>query len=150
LQQPLRAEDTSQAVRRGRILFFHPNSAGCYKCHTVQGRGGRIGPDLSHIGATFTREKLIDSILEPSREISPQFTNWSLLATDGKIYTGMIVHENEGTTILGQSDGTLVSLKTIDVEERLPQSISVMPEKLEERLGVSDFQDLLAFLQSLK
>jgi putative membrane-bound dehydrogenase-like protein len=150
MNNPISPNEASRAAMRGRILFFHPNSAGCYKCHTVQGRGGRIGPDLSHIGGTFTREKLIDSILEPSKEISPQFTNWSMVSSDGKIHTGMIVHENEGVTVLGQPDGNLITLKTLDVEERSPQSISVMPEKLEERLSVSDFRDLLAFLQSLK
>jgi putative heme-binding domain-containing protein len=138
------------AVQRGRIAFFHPNAAGCSKCHTVQGRGGKIGPDLSRIGGTFTREKLIDSILEPSREISPQFTNWSMISTDGKVYAGMIVDENEGKTVLGQSDGQTITLKTADVEERTPQTASVMPEKLEERLTVQEFRDLLAFLQSLK
>ncbi|SFJ01394.1 PVC-type heme-binding CxxCH protein [Planctomicrobium piriforme] len=143
-------DDQQTAAMRGRIVFFHPNSAGCAKCHTVDGRGGKIGPDLSRAGSMFSREKLIDSILEPSKEISPQFTNWSMIATDGRVHTGMIVNENEGVTVLGQTDGTLVTLKTVDVEERTPQTTSVMPEKLEEKLTTRDFRDLLAFLQSLK
>lgn len=150
LALPTPPDEIAGAAMRGRIAFFHPHGAGCYKCHTVLGRGGKIGPDLSRIGGTFTREKFIDSILEPSKEISPQFTNWSMVSTDGKVYTGMIVHENEGTTVLGQADGTLVTLKTADVEERTPQTTSVMPEKLEERMTVQEFRDLLAFLEALK
>src|SRR5439155_26203952 len=57
----------------GRRLFFHSNGAGCFKCHIVDGRGGRVGPDLSRTAGTMTRERLIQSILEPSREIAPQF-----------------------------------------------------------------------------
>jgi putative membrane-bound dehydrogenase-like protein len=50
----------------GRRTFFHVNSAGCYKCHAVGGRGGQVGPDLTVIARTMDRQKLIDSILEPS------------------------------------------------------------------------------------
>jgi putative heme-binding domain-containing protein len=136
-------------VASGRRVFYHPNGPGCYKCHTVEGRGGRVGPDLSYIGRSFTREKLIDSILEPSREVSPQFTTWNMLTRDGVVHTGMIVHENEGRTILGDSEGRTTELATIDIEERAPQRVSVMPEKLWERMTVQEFRDLLAYLQSL-
>jgi putative heme-binding domain-containing protein len=118
-------------------------------CHTVNGRGGNIGPDLSTIGRARTRERLIDSILEPGREIAPQFTTWSMLTTDGHIHTGMIVHENKGTTVLGTLEGERIELQTIDIDLRTPQRTSVMPDRLEERVTVGEFRDLLAFLQSL-
>jgi putative heme-binding domain-containing protein len=135
--------------KRGRRVFFHPNGPGCYKCHTVDGRGGRVGPDLSGIGRSMSREKLIDSILEPSREVAPQFTTWSMIDKDGVVHTGMIVHENEGRTILGDAEGKTVELPTIDIEQRMPQRTSVMPEKLQDRMTLQEFRDLLAFLQSL-
>jgi putative membrane-bound dehydrogenase-like protein len=134
---------------RGRRVFFHPNGPGCYKCHTIDGRGGRVGPDLSSIGRSMSREKLIDSILEPSREVAPQFTTWSMVDKDGVVHTGMIVHENEGRTILGDTEGKTVELPTIDIEQRTPQRTSVMPEKLQDRMTLQEFRDLLAFLQSL-
>ena len=136
-------------VERGRLVFYHPNGPGCFKCHTVEGRGGRVGPDLSYVGRSFTREKLIDSILEPSKEVSPQFTTWSMLTSDGVVHTGMIVHENEGRTILGDSEGRTTEISTYDVQERVPQRVSVMPEKLWERMTVQEFRDLLAYLESL-
>jgi putative membrane-bound dehydrogenase-like protein len=134
----------------GRRLFFHPNGPGCYKCHTVHGRGGNIGPDLSTIGGALTRKKLIESIRKPSREVAPQFTTWTMISTSGKTYTGMIVHENKGDTVLGLKDGTTIQLKTADVEERAPQKTSVMPEKLEQQMTEREFEDLIAFLESLK
>jgi putative membrane-bound dehydrogenase-like protein len=143
--------DRSPAGRpeHGRRVFFHPNGPGCAKCHRVDGRGGRVGPDLSTIGRSSSREKLVDSILEPSKEVAPQFTTWSMLGRDGVVHTGMIVHENEGRTLLGDSEGKIVELPTIDVEERTPQRTSVMPDKLQERMTVQEFRDLLAYLQSL-
>jgi putative heme-binding domain-containing protein len=138
------------SIDTGFFVFFHPAGPGCSRCHTIHGRGGKVGPDLSKIGAIFTREKLIDSILEPSKEISPQFTNWQVVHTDGRIFTGMIVHENEGKTILGDREGKTIELKTHEIEERRPVPTSVMPEKLTDRMTVQEWRDLLAYLQSLK
>ncbi|MCA9053031.1 MAG: c-type cytochrome [Planctomycetaceae bacterium] len=141
---------TEFTVAAGERIFFHPNGPRCYQCHTVNGRGGRIGPDLSRIGAAMSREKLLDSILNPSKEVSPQFTTWNLVTTAGQVHTGMIVFENKGETTIGNSDGKTVTIPTIDIETRTPQTISVMPEKLEDRLTVTELRDLLAFLESLR
>src|SRR5262249_22704309 len=134
----------------GRRIFYHANSAGCFKCHTVNGRGGKVGPDLSTVGRPLSRERLIDSILEPSKEIAPQFVTWTFETAAGRVHTGMIVLENEGQTIVGDSDGKTTELKTIDIVARTPQKVSVMPEKLGERMTLQEFRDLLAYLESLK
>ena len=109
-----------------------------------------IGPDLSHVGSTFSAEKLVTSILEPSREVSPQFTTWVMTTLAGQVHTGMIVHENEGKTVLGNAEGNTIELPTAMVENRTPQKISVMPEKLVERLSRHEWVDLIAFLRSRK
>ena len=132
----------------GRRIFFHPNGPGCFKCHIVDGRGGRIGPDLSRAVGTINRVQLIQSILEPSREIAPQFVSWTFELKDGKVVTGMVVHENEGKTIVGNAEGQLIEIKTADIESRTPQKISVMPEKLAERMTLQELRDVLAFLDS--
>jgi putative heme-binding domain-containing protein len=134
----------------GRRLFYHASGPGCYKCHTVNGRGGKVGPDLSRIVESMNRIQLIQSILEPSGEIAPQFVAWSFETTDGKVLTGMIVHENEGKTIIGDAEGKLTEVKTIDIVQRVPQTKSVMPDKLADLMTLQEFRDLLAFLESLK
>ena len=141
-----RGRDADPAA--GRRIFFHPNGAGCFKCHIVDGRGGRVGPDLSRAVGTMNRERLIQSILEPSREIAPQFVSWTFELKDGKVVNGMVVHENEGKTIVGNAEGQLIEIKTADIETRTPQKISVMPEKLAERMTLQELRDLLAFLDS--
>lgn len=137
-------------VEAGRRLFYHPNGPGCFKCHTIDGRGGKIGPDLTNVVRTLNRPQIIESILEPSREIAPQYVSWTLSMRDGKVHTGMIVQENEGRLTLGTNEGKTVELKTADVEERVLQKVSVMPEKLFDRMTLQEFRDLLAFLDSAK
>jgi putative heme-binding domain-containing protein len=132
----------------GRRIFFHPNGPGCFKCHTIDGRGGRIGPDLSRTVGTMNRVQLIQSIMEPSREIAPQFVSWTFELKDGRVVTGMVVHENEGKTIIGDAEGKLIEFKTLDIESRTPQKISVMPDKLADRMTLQELRDLLAFLDA--
>jgi putative membrane-bound dehydrogenase-like protein len=148
LAQLNRGRDVDPAA--GRRLFYHANGPGCYKCHTVNGRGGRVGPDLSRIVDSMNRIQLIQSILEPSSEIAPQYVTWTLELSDGKVHTGMIVHENEGKTIVGDAEGKLTELKTIDIVARTAQQKSVMPDKLPEQMTLQEFRDLIAFLESLR
>jgi putative membrane-bound dehydrogenase-like protein len=148
LAQLNRGRDADPAA--GRRLFYHANGPGCYKCHTVNGRGGPVGPDLSRIVDSMNRIQLIQSILEPSSEIAPQYVTWALETADGKVHTGMIVHENEGKTIVGDAEGKLTELKTIDIVARAAQQKSVMPDKLPEQMTLQEFRDLIAFLESLR
>jgi putative heme-binding domain-containing protein len=136
----------------GRRVFFRANSAGCYKCHTVNGRGGNIGPDLTNIARTADRRKLAESILEPSKEIAPQFTLWSFVMDDGKVHHGVILGDTRDgkRQRIGTPEGRLVDLSLTRIELRTPQQKSVMPENLIDRLTATEFRDLLAFLETLK
>ena len=135
----------------GRRVFFAHQGPLCAKCHTIQGRGGNIGPDLSTIARTATRQKLIDSILDPSKEISPYFITWSISTTSGKVHTGLIVTENnKGDIELGDNEGNIIRIPREDVEERTPSKVSVMPQGLHQRMTTQEFTDLLAYLETLK
>ena len=77
----------------GERVFFHPKGPGCYRCHQVDGRGGRVGPDLTRLAKGMDRRRLVQSILQPSLEIAPQFVAWSVARTDGTVFTGVLVGE---------------------------------------------------------
>lgn len=135
----------------GRNVFYHPMGAGCAKCHRVEGRGGQVGPDLSVIARTMNRAKLMESILEPSREISPHFTNWMFTLKDGRVLTGLIINEGQGGKLeLGQANGDVTLIPLDQIEERAPSNVSLMPAKLNELLSATDFADLLTYLETLK
>jgi putative heme-binding domain-containing protein len=135
----------------GRRIFFHPHSTGCFKCHTVHGRGGKVGPDLSVVARSMDRKKLAESIFEPSREISPQYVGWTFVMKSGRVHTGLVVGEGPGDRIqIGAADGTVQTIQREEIEEWQPSRTSIMPEKLHERLTPGEFRDLLAFLETLK
>uniref|UniRef100_A0A7C2NUU5 C-type cytochrome n=1 Tax=Schlesneria paludicola TaxID=360056 RepID=A0A7C2NUU5_9PLAN len=135
----------------GRRVFFSPHGPQCAKCHTVHGRGGKIGPDLSVIARTMNREKLHDSIVNPSKEISPYFLTWVVATHSGKAYTGLIVSENGGRDLaVGDAEGNVTTIPWDDIESRTPSPVSVMPQGLHQRMTPQEFADLLGYLETLK
>ena len=142
---------SKDSAESGRRAFFHTNGAGCYKCHTVGGRGGQIGPDLTVIARTMSRQKLAESILEPSKEISPQFTTWAIETTGGKVLTGMLLGEEvNGDLRLGNNLGEVFFVPFKEIDSRNPLKTSIMPEKLHESMTSDEFRDLIAYLETLK
>lgn len=130
----------------GGRLFFHPKGPGCYRCHQFDGRGGRSGPELTGIGRSLTRERLIESILDPNKEVAPQFTTWNVGLRDGRIVTGTRLGETLEGTEYGEADGKIVVVKPEEVEEARPRRESLMPEGLHRIMTEQDFRDLLTFL----
>jgi putative membrane-bound dehydrogenase-like protein len=135
----------------GERLFFHARGPRCFACHRVDGRGTAIGPDLSTIGRALNREKLIESILTPSKEIAPQFTSWVIVTKDGKSRTGVIVEEKfDSTIVVADTEGKLETIPRLDIEQREASKTSIMPENLPSLMTRQEFRDLLAFLEKLK
>ena len=155
-RRPTRPEDWERlvgsggSVEAGRRVFFHNAGPQCARCHTVNGRGRRVGPDLSLIARSRNRRQLLESILVPSREVAPQFTSWTLVTTDGKVLVGVIVYENRDRLTIEDAQGKQTNLANTEVELRTPEKTSLMPEKLIDRLAISELRDLLAFLETLK
>jgi hypothetical protein len=134
----------------GERVFFHAKGPQCYLCHRVDGRGGVAGPDLSTIGNALNRVRLVESILEPSKEVAPMFVNWRFRLRSGAVLDGRILQENVGEAWIVDAKAQVTKVKSIDIEERLPSRISIMPEKLHHVLTRKEFRDLVAFLAGLK
>jgi putative heme-binding domain-containing protein len=135
----------------GERLFFHSKGPRCYACHRIDGRGAAVGPDLSTIGSAMNRAKLIESILDPNKEIAPQFQSWLISTRDGKVRTGTIVDEGPDSTVtVADATGKLEVIPRMSIEERHAQPGSIMPAKLVELMTPEEFRDLIAFLCSRK
>jgi putative heme-binding domain-containing protein len=158
--QPRTAEpDWASIVREpgdaaaGERVFFHPKGPQCFMCHRVNGRGGVVGPDLTLIGAASDRAKLVESIIDPSREIAPSFVNWKIRTTSGVIADGRILYEDPSPTghvILINAQGQERKIEIKDIDERVASPVSIMPEKLAATLTSKEFRDLVTFLAGLK
>src|SRR5262249_56593 len=80
--------------RTGQLLFFNPQSKiQCAKSHSVGGEGGHIGPVLDRIASRRAPEFVMESILEPSREIAPEYESVTVATKDGRVITGLRINE---------------------------------------------------------
>ena len=77
-------------AERGRLMFYDSKSAApCFQCHTVQGEGGKVGPELTEVGATRSVGFIIESVLKPSAVIAQGFEAIKLETVGGEMITGM-------------------------------------------------------------
>jgi putative membrane-bound dehydrogenase-like protein len=133
----------------GERVFFHPQGPQCYRCHQVDGRGGRAGPELSTAGRVLDRKRLIESIVAPGKEIAPQYVAWQLQMRDGTIKQGILVSEGaDGEQTYADSEGRTFVVRPQDVALRVSLRQSLMPEGLGGRMTRQEFADLLAYLQA--
>ncbi len=135
----------------GRRLFFMGGAGPrCAACHQHGGRGGRIGPDLTQIGRQQSKERIVASILQPSREIAPHYQAWTLVTDDGLSHAGLRLPKggDDGVEVYADPQGREFSLRSERIELRSPSELSIMPEGLERTLTVEDLRDLVAFLSA--
>lgn len=134
---------------RGREIFFG-NKAGCSACHSIEGQGARVGPDLSKIGAIRTRRDLLEALALPSSSLARGYESYLVTTDEGRTFHGMIQRETPHAIWLRTSDRSehKLSRDQIDALELSPQSI--MPQGLMNLLDAQEQSDLLAYLSSLR
>jgi putative heme-binding domain-containing protein len=132
----------------GRRMFFSSVGARCAVCHQYDGRGGRIGPDLTHIGRNAGRERIVASILQPSREVAPHYQPWILTTKDGKTLVGLKVPEagDDGIEEFTDIAGARFTIPSAQIERRETAKTSIMPDGLENMISIADLRDLVTFL----
>ncbi|MEX0938738.1 MAG: PVC-type heme-binding CxxCH protein [Pirellulales bacterium] len=135
----------------GRRVFFHAQGPRCFACHRAGGRGGNVGPDLSLLGGTRSREQIIQSLLEPSREVAPQFMTYTVALTDGRLLTGVVVAQRpDGSVDLADAQGKIISLKADEIDQQTPQRQSIMPDDVHRLMTHRELLDLVEFLTQLR
>ena len=135
----------------GRRLFFSAVGARCCVCHEHDGRGGKIGPDLTHIGPKTSRERIIASILQPSQEIAPEYQSWLLVTTEGQTLAALRSAKSgdDGNEVYVDSSGKSFTLPSDKIELRQASATSIMPDGLQDTLSIADLRDLVTFLTKL-
>jgi putative heme-binding domain-containing protein len=139
---------TKRDFDRGRTLFGQAN---CFSCHRFDNEGGAQGPDLTGISGRFNARDLLESILDPSKEVSDQYAAVTITTTDGKAVTGRIVNHN-GDNIQVMTDmldpNGLVSVSARKVESMERSKVSMMPKGLLDAFKEDEILDLVAYLMS--
>ena len=107
---------------------------------------GRIGPDLSGVN-NKTREELLTHILDPSFEIAPNYTNYIVVDTRGRVRDGLLIGETAVSVTLRGEQQDAVILRD-NIEEMRASQISLMPDGLEEDMSRQDLADVIAYLRA--
>jgi putative heme-binding domain-containing protein len=136
---------------KGEAMFFDPDfKAPCSKCHTVKGKGGKVGPELTNVAGTRTPQFMLEAILEPSKEIASGFEPMLIVTNSDEFIAG--IKKNEDDTAVEIADGATGELKKIkksDIKKMVQQKVSIMPGNFKELLSVEELHDLLAYLLTL-
>ena len=145
-------DPASAAVRvgdsaRGRELFH--GKAECATCHRVGGRGPRVAPDLSDIGAIRTLAALQRALVTPDESLLPIHRTVDIVTKDGRRLAGRRLNEDTYTVQLIDEQENLVSLDKADLQELSVDTKSRMPSYAQ-RLTADELADVIAYLVSLK
>ena len=134
-------------VELGKRLYVQQ---GCVACHSVDPAAEQKGPYLGAAGAKFSREYLVESILEPGKVVAQGFQTAMFRMKDGSSQIGFVVGEADGVVTLRNIAGVASTLRRADVAEQtiLPQSL--MPAGLAANLNADEFAALVEYLVSLR
>jgi quinoprotein glucose dehydrogenase len=133
----------------GREIFFNKTEAACLRCHKIHDQGGDVGPDLTGIGAKQSREYLLESIVDPNRQIAKGFETVVLTLQNGKVVSGVLKEENAQRVKLITPEGQSLAVLKKEIEDRQTGK-SAMPEDTIKHLSKAELRDLIEFLASLK
>lgn len=133
---------------KGEKLFF--GNAGCVNCHTVGDQGGKLGPELTHVGGTRELPYIIESILDPSAVIVSGFEQHLIVTTDKRFMSGVKKAEDDGSITLMTDEGKLIKIFKDHIEKLVIEKVSIMPENYRESLTVQELHDIVAFVQMLE
>jgi putative heme-binding domain-containing protein len=132
---------------RGQQVF----ERACVTCHRFAGKGNEVGPNLSAYGqASTSAEKLLISILDPNREVAPDYVGYVVELNDGRTLTGIIAAQTPNSITLKQAGTAGEIILRSDIKEMRSSSLSLMPEGFEESIKPEEMADLLAFLMAIR
>jgi len=142
----------------GKQLFF--GAAACFACHMIEGKGGRLGPDLSTTGSARATDYLVDSVRYPSRrlaqgiseamkEFSQEYETVKVETADGQKFTGVVLNEDHFTVQMMDQREQLHLFEKDKLRSYEKSRESLMPAYDQKMLNDKDLQDILAFLLSV-
>ena len=128
-------------VSRGRQVFQKV----CAACHRLDGVGHEIGPSL----ASFRNrggEAILVNVLDPNREVNPQYVNYVLVTEDGRSMTGMVASETANSVTLKRAEDVTDTVERSEIEQLRATGLSIMPEGMEKQIDQAQMADLMAYL----
>ena len=132
----------------GKEIFFTNGAAQCVRCHTINGKGSNVGPDLSNIGQHNNERYLLEAMIDPGATIAPGFGTFNLTLNNGKVESGLFYKETANSITLGEEGKNLITYKKADIKQ-IQRPASGMPP-MNYLLNKKQLRDLTAYLATLK
>ncbi len=128
----------------GEQVFW--GKGGCNECHSIRGRGGKIGPDLSDAGGSRSTTVIRMAIEDPGANGSKGFEKAHILLKNGKTLDGVLKYRNNYSLQLLDGRGDLHLLQMTEVREMTVAKNSAMPATYKSRLSAAEINGLVAYL----
>ncbi|MEZ4852552.1 MAG: c-type cytochrome, partial [Bacteroidia bacterium] len=133
---------------RGRRIFYRNNSAQCIRCHRIQGNGGEVGPELTHIASVISREEILTSLIDPSARIAPGYGTVEVILKDDSKVIGILEKVSNTSITLNPPSGEPLEIKLKDIKERKNYPSGMFSMK--DVISKEEIRDLVAYLVELK
>ncbi|MEQ8764864.1 MAG: DUF1080 domain-containing protein [Planctomycetota bacterium] len=141
-----RAGDAERrSVQEGALVYEKAQCAACHQYGTL-GRG--IGPELTTLASRFSVSEILESIVDPSRQISDQYQTVTIVTKDDIPYHGMLATEDERGIVLIDSQAKQIEIPLDEIQVREPSNLSLMPKGLLDGLTLEEIADLFTFMKS--
>ena len=134
-------------AKKGESVFFG-ETAKCSACHAVQGRGGKVGPDLSVLKGK-SEATIHHDIVEPSATIHPDYLPFTVTTKDGRALVGVVRSEGTDRMRIVGTDAKVTDVLRQEIEEIRPSATSIMPVGLPGAIGEAGMRDLMAYLSEV-
>jgi putative heme-binding domain-containing protein len=138
-------QNQKPSVDSGQLVFVQ----NCSPCHSIGGKGGSIGPNLDGVNQWGPRA-LAEKILDPNRNISENFRNYSIKLKDGKLMSGLYRRDEGAIIVFADAGGHEFSVPKKDISEQVASKFTLMPDNFKERLSPKSFNSLIYFLTNHK
>jgi putative membrane-bound dehydrogenase-like protein len=140
-----KALDIKGDATKGKVVF----KTNCSSCHKLEGVGVEVGADIKSIRDRGLENVLL-AIVDPNREVKPQYLTYSVETKNGRQVTGMLTAETATGITIRRPDGMSETIARTEVESLRSLGLSYMPEGLEKQIDIPAMADLLAYLNSIK
>ena len=141
ISQYKQALSLSPDINRGEVVFRRE----CLNCHRLGNEGYDVGPNLSTVRHRSAAD-VMANMLDPNREVSPNYLEYAVATVDGQVVTGTIAAETAASITLRAAENKEQTILCRDIDTITNSGKSLMPEGIEQKMTPQQMADLLAFV----
>jgi cytochrome c oxidase cbb3-type subunit III len=131
-------------AQNGESLFF--GKARCSECHSINGRGGFVGSDLSDYAAGFSASEVKNAVVNPDSDAKQSRSTVVVILSDGKSWEGMVRNEDNFSLQLQSLDGVFHFIQKSQVAEIKPSGQPLMPDRYDQLIPPAELDDIVGYL----